>query len=176
MSITAIQNYVQGLLQGTIGAYNNSPLEAWVDPPTGTASFETPQAYILDADGEGLRQTMGYTSGFYEDVHQVYVYIQWAFAPGTQNANFAFTNLIDTIITKIRTSYTGAIFVTDPVTYQQSQLLVIGDKLRWRYLPQESIGDSGQEWLLYTSQLTFEVKEKSQYVGTTALGGEVSFS
>jgi len=175
MSLTAIQNYVQGLIQGTVGAYNNSPLEVWVDPPTGQASLETPQAYVLNADGEGVRQTMAYTSGFYEDTHQVYVYVQWAFPPGAQNANFAFTNLIDTIVNTIRTSYTGAIFITDPVTFQESQLLVIGDKFRWRYLPQQSIGDSGQEWLLYTSQLTFEVKEKVQYVGTPGVGSEVKF-
>jgi hypothetical protein len=164
MSLTAIQNYVQGLIQGTVGAYDNVPLQAWVDPPTGTASAETPQAYILNAEGEGLRQTMAYTSGFYEDVHQVFVYVEWMFPPGVQNANFAFTNLVDTIINKVRTSYTGAIFITDPVTFQESQLLVIGDKLRWRYLPQHNIGEGGQEWLDYVAQITFEVKEKVQYV------------
>ncbi len=84
MSLTATQSYVQSLLQGLVGAYNNSPLEAWVDPPVAT--------------------------GF------------------------------------------------------ESQLLVIGDKLRWRYLPQRNVGESGQEWLDYAAQLTFEVQVKEQYV------------
>jgi len=162
MSITAIQNYLQTQLQGLEGAYGGAPLEAWVDPPTpGTA--ETPQAYILAGDGEGKRQTMGGLAGYYADTHQVYVYLEWMFPPGAQNANLAFTNLMDTAIKTIRTNYLGAIFITDPATGLQSQLLVIGDKLRYKYLPQRNIGEAGQEWLDYVAQIIFEVQEKEQY-------------
>lgn len=164
MSITAVQSYVQGLIQGLVGAYNNAPLEAWVDPPVANASAETPQAYVLAADGEGVRQTMAYTSGFYRDVYQVFVYVEWILPPNTTNGNLAFTNLLDTIVTKVRTSYTGAIEISDPATGATSQLLVIGDKVRWRYLPQRNSGPSGQEWLDYVAQLTFEVQVKEQYV------------
>ncbi len=163
MGLTATQSYVQGLLQGLVGAYNGAPLEAWVDPPVADASAETPQAYILAAEGEGVRQTMAYTAGFYRDVHQVYVYLEWMMPPNSTNGNLAFTNLIDTVVAKIRTSYTGAIEITDPATGLQSQLLVIGDKIRWRYLPQRNVGESGQEWLDYAAQLTFEVQVKEQY-------------
>ncbi len=163
MSLTAIQNYVQEQIQGLVGAYNNAPLQAWVDPPVVGASAETPQAYILSAEGDGARQTMGGTTGYYQDTHQIYVYIEWMMAPNLPNGNLAFTNLIDTVITKIRTSYTGAILLTDPATGGQSQLLVIGDKLKWQYLPQRNVGEGGQEWLDYVARLTFEVKEKVQY-------------
>ncbi len=164
MGLTAVQSYVQTLIQGLVGAYNNAPLEAWVNPPSANASAETPQAYVLAADGEGVRQTMAYTSGFYRDTHQVFVYVEWMLPPDSTNGNLAFTNLLDTIIATIRTSYTGAIEITDPATGLTTQLLVIGDKVKWRYLPQRNVGESGQEWLDYLAQLTFEVQIKEQYV------------
>ena len=167
MSLTAIQNYVQTQLQGLVGAYGNQPLVAWVDAPSGIAMMETPQAYVLSAEGEGVRQTMAYTAGYYEDTHQVYVTITWAFPPNFTNANLAFTNLMDTAIARIRTNYQGAILVTDPATQAESQLLVIGDKLRWRYLPEQDLGESGQEWFGYFGQIIFEVKEKVQYLSVT---------
>lgn len=163
MGVTAVQSYVASLIQGLVGAYNNAPLEAWVDPPVANTSAETPQAYVLAADGEGVRQTMAYTAGFYRDTHQVFVYLQWTMPPNSTNGNLAFTNLVDTVISTIRTSYTGAIEITDPATGGSTQLLVIGDKVRWRYLPQHNIGESGQEWLDYAAQLTFEVQVKEQY-------------
>lgn len=167
MSLTAIQNYVAGLVDGLVGPYENPPLQAWVDPPTGLASAETPLAYILNAEGEGQRQSMAYTAGYYVDVHQVTVYVEWMFPPNAENANLAFTSLLDAIITKIRTNYQGAIFITDPATSLQSQLLVIGDRLRWRYLPQRNLGEGQAEWLDYVGQIVFEVQEKVQYVSVT---------
>lgn len=163
MSLTAVQAYVASQLQGLVGAYNNQPLEAWVEPPAANASAETPQAYVLAAELEGRRQTMAAMSGYYQDIIQVYVYLEWMMAPGLPNGNLAFTNLIDTAITTIRTNYTGAIFITDPVTSQQCQLLVIGDKLSVRYLPQHSVGEGGQEWMDYVAQIKFEVQVKEQY-------------
>lgn len=163
MSLTAVQSYVQSQLQGLVGAYNNTPLEAWVEAPPGTTSAETPQAYILAAELDGKRQTMAGTAGYYQDVLQVYVYLEWMMAPGLPNGNLAFTNLIDTAISTIRTNYTGAIFITDPATGDQCQLLVIGDKLSVRYLPQRSIGEGGQEWMDYAAQIKFEVQVKEQY-------------
>jgi len=163
VTITACQSHIQGLLQGIEGAYGGAGLEAWVDPPTpGTA--ETPQAYILAGDGDGKRQTMAGLAGYYVDTHQIYVYLEWMMPPGATNANLAFTNLMDTVIKTIRLSYTGAIFITDPATGLQSQLLVIGDKLKYKYLPQRNIGEAGQEWLDYVAQITFEVQEKTQQI------------
>ncbi len=161
MTITACQNYVQSLLQGMTSVLSNEPLEAWVDPPT-PGSAETPQAYILSADGDGRRQTMAATAGYYVDTHQIKVFLEWMMPPGSQNGNLAFTNLIDTAIKTIRQSYTGAILITDPVTGDQSQLLVIGDSLTYKYLPQPALGEGGEGWLDYIAQVTFEVKEKTQ--------------
>lgn len=163
MTITAAQNYVQEQLQGLVGSYNNAPLEAWVDPPVAIASAETPQAYILAGEGDGVRQTMGGVSGYYRDTHQIYVYLEWMMLPNLPNGNLAFTNLVDTVIKTIRTNYTGAILITDPSTGLQSQLLVIGDKLHYRYLPQRNVGEGGQEYLDYVAQVTFEVQMKEQY-------------
>jgi hypothetical protein len=82
--------------------------------------------------------------------------------PGAQNGNLAFTNLMDACISAIRESYTGAVFITDPATNQESQLLVIGDTLDYQYLPQRNLAEDQQGWLDYVAQITFEVKEKTQ--------------
>jgi hypothetical protein len=152
---------VQNELQGLVGAFNNAPVEAWVDPPTPTTA-ETPQAYILAGEGAGKRQTMAGLQGYYEDVHQIYVYLEWMLPPGAQNANLAFTNLMDSCISAIRESYEGAVFITDPATNQQSQLLVIGDKLSYKLVPPRALGEDQQGYLDYVAMITFEVKEKTQ--------------
>ena len=163
MTILACQNYVVTTIQGVEGAYGGTGLEAWVDPPVGgIASLETPQAQVLAAELAGTRQTMAALAGFYNDVHQIYVYLQWAMPPNAVNANSAFINLVDTVIQTIRESYTGAVTITDPATGFESQLLVIGDKLSNRLLPPRTIDDAGEGWLVYGDQITFEVKEKVQ--------------
>lgn len=163
MSILACQDYVANVIQGLVGAYGNEPLQAWVDPPSGgIASAETPQAYVQAASGEGKRQTMGGLTGYYLDVHQVYVFLEWMMPPNTQDGNLAFTNLIDSTISAIRESYTGAVLITDPATQQESQLLVIGDRLTYKYVPPRNLGESGEEWFDYTALITFEVQEKVQ--------------
>jgi hypothetical protein len=161
VSITACQNYLQTLLQGMTTPLSPTPMEAWLEPPVPTTA-EVPQAYILAAEGNLKRQTMGGLMGYYEDTHQIYVYLEWMLPPGTTNGNQAFTNLIDTVIATVRASYTGAIFITDPVTGLQSQLLVIGDRLAYKYLPPPNLGEGQQEYLDYVAQITFEVKEKTQ--------------
>jgi len=166
----AVVAYVQGLLQDMVGAYGNTPMVVCDDPPQGELSIETPIAYILDAEGDGKRQTMAYTSGFYEEDHQVYLMIQWALAPNslalTPSRSTAFRNLIDTAVATIRTSFTGAIPLIDPATGDDyTQLLASGQNLKWRTVPPEATESSGQTWLTFTCQITFTTTVKVQYVG-----------
>ena len=161
--ITTIQNYVQTQIQGLQGAYGGAGLEAWVDPPVGgIASLETPQAYVLATSGDGKRQTMAGLAGFYQQLHHVYVQVGWAMLANTPDGNLAFTNLLDTIIATIRANYTGAIFIPDPVTGQETQLLVIGDTLNYKYIPQMNLGEDGSSWIVYSAQIDFTVEEKIQ--------------
>lgn len=161
MTITACQAYLANELQGLTTTLTNAPLQAYVEPPT-PGSADTPLAYILSADGDGKRQTMGGLAGYYLDTHQIKVWLEWMIPPGSQNGNQAFTNLIDTVIATVRQNYAGAIFITDPVTGGESQLLVIGDKLSYRYVPQPVLGEDQQGWIDYVAQITFEVQEKTQ--------------
>ncbi len=171
--LNAVNAYVQGLLQGMVGAYNNTPMVVTDDPPEGELSLETPIAYILDAEGRGVRQTMAYTSGFYKDTHKVYVMIQWAMGPDVlalvPSRSTAFRNLIDQSIAVIRESFTGVINLTDPATGDiNTQLLALGQDLQWHLLPPQSSEQNGQSWLVFSCQITFDVETKIQYVGSPA--------
>ena len=173
MSITAVENYVATLINGAIGAYNNTPLQAWTEPPTGQATAETPQAFVTAAEYHGQRQTMGGVQGYYVEKHQIYVLVQWAINPQQDQVtrNLAFKNMIDTIINIIRTSYTGVIQITDPATGNNSQLLAIGEQIRGRILPPQST--DSPETLLFSAQLTLEAEEKVQYVANPQVPGSL---
>lgn len=168
MANAAVQSYVASLLEGLIPpGTTGPPLGIWDEPPTGQASVETPQAFVLDGGGDGVRQTMAGTQGFYQDKHEVYIYIVWASTPGTPMALVQFQALVDLVIATLRTSFTGTIFLTDPVTGddQQTQLLAMAQKISWRVLPAQNLGEGDQEWLADVAQITIDVETKEQYVG-----------
>ena len=162
MSLTAIQTYVAELIVG-IG---NPGLEVWTDPPTGQADAITPQAFMIDAEGEGVRQTMGGVYGYYTQDHSIYIMVKWAIGSEYAARNNAFTALIDLIMDTIRISYTGVIEIPDPATNRTTQLLALGQTIKWRIMPPAVV--DAEDVLLYTAQLIVDAREKVQYMDDNA--------
>lgn len=178
MSVNAVEAYLVQMVNGLTTPYTTQPLQAWTQPPVpsyGSAGdYMSPQLFVLNALGDGKRQTGGganvgagrSVAGYFLHRHTVQMFLGWAFLPNGSEPNAAtnraFKNLVDVIFTTVQCSQIP-ITVTDPDTQNQTQLLAVGEEIAWRIMPPENLGEAGQEFLLYQAQLSVIVEEKVQY-------------
>ena len=159
MSLNAVENYVQSLLQGQTSLYFD-PAQAWVMPPTFTF-LTTPQLFVWGGDFEEERHTMPRLLGEKRTLHRLSIWLQAATssdASGMGSAE-AFPLLIDAVMHTLR-STPIPVAITDPATGSGSIIQTIGERIGGKHPP--PIAASDQSTLLWhnctlTVHLTEEI-------------------
>ncbi len=84
--------------------------------------------YIWGANFSEVRQTAPRGSAFKQVTYEVSLYLFRADDPSSPTISTDFPNAIDTVLQALRTAEMP-IFIQDPVTGDQSQLLAIGEQM-----------------------------------------------
>lgn len=127
MSLNAVVTHVVTLLDGlTLHAYAQ-PLQASYGIP-GTDEITTPRCYVWGTSDVDERSEAPRIMGFRRIMYEVGLYVYVADDPSLDATPRNFSILTDDIKTALKTA-TMPIFITDPDTGEQSQLITIGEKI-----------------------------------------------
>lgn len=136
MPLNSVQLYTQSLLDGLTIPGMSTPLTAYITPPT-VEDLDGPHAYIWGGRLRGLRQTMPRGPGFKHLDWTVDIYLVYETNPDSPTVDQEFPLVVDAVMTKLWTT-TTPLFITDPTTGVQSQLLNVGEDFEFEYPPERT--------------------------------------
>lgn len=159
MPLNSVQSYVKGLLDGLpIPGPMNQTLEAFITPPS-VDELDGPKAYVWGARMVGNRQTMPRGQGFKRLTWQVDVYLTYETYPDNPSLDEEFPLIVDAVMAKAWTT-PMPLFISDPTTGLQSQILAVGEKFDFEYPPERL--PATLRMVLYTARLGLEISEAVQ--------------
>lgn len=164
MALNAVQLYVCGLLDQLQIPGVAQPLTAYVTPPT-VEDLDGPRAYVWGARMRGKRQTApritttAASAGFKRLDWVVDVYLVYETLPDSPTVDQEFPVLIDAVMNRTWTT-PMPVYITDPTTGVQSQVLQIGEEFDLEYPPERT--PATLRTLYYTCRLGLNVYEAVQ--------------
>jgi hypothetical protein len=162
MPLNSIQWHVKGLIDNLVIPGSTPTLEAFITPPT-VDTLDRPKAYVWGARMRGNRQTMprgiAPAAGFKRLTWQIDVYLSYETNPDSPSIDQEFPLIVDAVMAALW-SAPMPVFVTDPTTGLQSQLLAIGEEFEFEYPPEKV--PATLRMLYYTSRLGMTVVEAVQ--------------
>lgn len=156
--LNSIQWHVKNLLDGLVVPGTTQTLEAYITPPA-VEELDNPKAYVWGARLVGKRQTMPRGAGFKKLTWQVDVYLSYETNPDSPTVDQEFPLIIDLVMATLWAT-PMPIFITDPTTGLQSQLLEIGEEFQLEYPPERM--PATLRMLYYTARLGLTVYEAVQ--------------
>jgi hypothetical protein len=130
---------------------NTGPLTAFITPDSpDTNEAGGPRAYIWETRGDEKRRALPRnnlgqpgTGGWKDEHHALEIYLIYPQADEEPEQDSAFPGVIDAVMNALRTA-PNPVFLTDPVTGVQSQLVDLGEVMTWEYAPAMSL--AVQRW------------------------------
>lgn len=168
--LNSVQTYVKGLLDGLVIQDGIPALKAYITPPV-LDTLDGPRAYVWGGRMRGRRQSAPRVgtpaalnsgqSGFKRLDWTVDVYLNYEMNPDVPAATLDadFPLIIDAVLTKTWTT-TMPLFITDPITGVQSQILQIGEEFDLEYPPEKA--PSTLRMLYYTCRIGLDIYEAVQ--------------
>ncbi|MGH9121070.1 MAG: hypothetical protein ACRDYC_03865 [Acidimicrobiales bacterium] len=142
MTILAVQNYVQGCVDGLIVPGYPEPLKAFVKAPTpGTATLAQPMAFVWGGMGSQSRTTLPRGPGWKGTDHTVSIWIY-----GLELANLDppvsyFPSVLQTIVRALSTAKPMPAQLIDTQTGDPSYLMNLGENITWEYDVDRTMAD-----------------------------------
>ncbi len=159
MSVTAVQSYVQKLLNNlTVPAYSETPVVAYIAPPI-PGDAGVPSVFIWGGTWTERRQTAPRGKGFKEVVYNLDLWVIVVQSNERPDSDTAFPSLIEALMNVLRQTPMPT-FITDPVTNVQSQVLSVGESFEVDYSPVHTVAD--QVDVQYTAWIKATIKEAFQ--------------
>jgi hypothetical protein len=156
--LLSVQTYVKGLLDGITIPGLPTPLEAYVTPPT-IEDLDGPRAYIWGSRLRIQRQTMPRGPGFKHLSWMIDIYLSYETNPDSPTVDQEFPAIVDAVMNVLWTTQTP-LFITDPVTGVQSQLLNVGENFEFEYPPERT--PATLRMLYYSARIGMELYEAVQ--------------
>jgi hypothetical protein len=127
--LNSIQHFVKGVLDG-LATPLTSPLQAVIMPPQLADVAGSPIAYIWGGRLATARQTAPRPFGQQKLTWDISVAVTQVYDQDDETLESAFPLVLDTIMARMMTAplqHTG-VWLTDPVTQNQTQLMAIGER------------------------------------------------
>lgn len=158
MSVRAIKTWLAPYLDGLTVPTIPAPLRVRVQPRS-IERLTTPLAWIWIGESQESRLggPRGQPTGKRRVVHQLMVEVAWDIAPASNDPQ-AFDDLVNAVLWTLRRLPISGVVVTDPITHEQSQLLVIGEDLRVIQPLPDALTPQG-DVLRYLAQVITPVEE-----------------
>lgn len=158
MPLLSVQTYVKGLLDGLVIPGMTTPLQAYVTPPT-VDDLDGPKAYVWASRLRVKRQTMPRGFGFKHLGWMIDIYLVYETNPDSPTVDQEFPLIVDAVMSTLWTTETP-LFITDPVTGVESQLLDVGENLEFEYPPERL--PSTLRMLYYSARIGMQLFEAVQ--------------
>ncbi|MFF4403589.1 hypothetical protein [Streptomyces sp. NPDC001404] len=160
MPLNTVQAHLKSLLDGTVLPYDAGALSAFIAPPDPGDGMQ-PSVYIWGSIATDARQSMPRGMGFRLIAHEIDLWLIWVAPNDDPYADSAFPGILDAVVQQLRTAPMPVLNQPDPAnTGVVSDLLKIGERVRWDYAPVHSIED--QRYWVYTARIICDVTEKLQ--------------
>jgi hypothetical protein len=156
--LNSVQLYVQSLLDNLPIPGMTVPLQAYITPPT-IDDLDSPKAYVWGTRLRINRQTMPRGAGFKHLAWLIDIYLVYETNPDSPTLDQEFPLIVDAVMNKLWTT-TTPLFITDPVTGIQSQLLNVGENMEFEYPPERT--PATLRMLYYTARIGMELYEAVQ--------------
>lgn len=159
MSVFAVENYVQSILDDLASPNMPAPTQAWVAPPPVVQLTPNPQVFVWGGAWVEVRHTMPRPVANKRVTYQLAIYLQAATTndPTDAYGPSAFPVLIETVLKVLRT-VTIPIPITDSVTGDTSIIQTIGEENRVRHPTPVSGADQRMLW--HNASITTIVTEE----------------
>jgi len=156
-------NTVQQLLKGVLDQLqlpgSAGVLTAYISPPNPGNGMD-PAVYVWGSTAEDIRRSMPRGLGFRVIKHEIDLWLIWFGPADDQASDVAFPAIVDAVCQRLRVTPMPVLNAKDPLTGQNSNIEMIGERLRWDYSPVHSVED--QRWLVYTARIICDVREQVQ--------------
>lgn len=162
-----VQQFLLSLLDKLEMPYNVPASNAYITPPDPRIQAKVPAIYIWPSDGQENRSTElggtvprntgpGTPSGTKGLLHQFDIYVTWFSSNSGTQADPKFPAIVDTVMMALRYSQPNPYKATDPATGLTSDILNVGETLRYR-TGVEATND--ERWLRYDALIQCSVWE-----------------
>jgi hypothetical protein len=154
MTVNAVENYVQGLLDGLTVPQFAAPTQAYVLPPPVVMLAPNPQVFVWGGTWHEERHTLPRILGDKRITYSLSVWLQAATSndPNDEYGPTAFPILIETIAGVLRTTPIPAAII-DPDTGIASIVQTIGEKIDFAHPPPVASEDQRTLWHVATLKL-----------------------
>jgi hypothetical protein len=162
-----VQQYFRGLLDQTPMPLGLAPMAAYITPPNPGVA-EVPTLYIWDAEGEEYRETMprakpgNLTSGGMKFLdHKLEMYVTMVDYSDDVTVDNNFPACVDAVLAVLRNTLMPVLKFPDPIVPNAtSDMLWVGERMRWRLGVPRSLQDQRMLW--YVCWVQVDLKEKIQ--------------
>ncbi len=158
MPLNTVQTIIKNRLNGLELPMPGQMLRSYINPPDPGNGME-PAAYVWGSIAEDVRRSAPRGQGFRVINHEVDIWLIW-FGSSNCGDDTDFPSVIDAVCQSLRTIEMPILNAKDPKTGQNSNIEMIGERLRWDYSPVHSVED--QRFLVYTARVICDVKEQLQ--------------
>lgn len=163
MPLNSVQQYVRGVIDGISVPGQSVPLTAYVTPPV-MDKVSPPKAYVWNGRCTGARRSMPRGPAFKKLGWLVDIYLNYEtnpnrVPPGGASVDAQFPLIVDAVMLTLWQT-PMPVFITDPDTGYQSQILSIGEQFSIDYPPERSPATLRMLW--YSLLLTVMVEEDVQ--------------
>lgn len=159
--LNSLQNYLQGILDG-VTTPQTAPIQAFIMPPQIADAAGGPIAYVWGARLTAVRQTAPRIFGQQKLVWDATVSVTQAFIQDDENIETAFPLVIDQIMATLMTTplqNDSKVWLDDPITGNQTQLLSIGEHFSLDYESVHTTGSAGEGLWVFVCDLIFPTEE-----------------
>lgn len=174
MTLSAVQLYVNDLLQGTGAGLYGGTIESFITPPAPTTmEYNNPQTYVWGGTGNVVRATIpratpgtdpgtspGGSTGWKVCTYELSIWAYGLHVNGDPQADRKFPGLM-WIIEKLLMMAEMPVELTDPDTGDQSRLMNLGESFRWAYDVDRTLAD--QRSMRNAAQIICSAEEMFQF-------------
>ena len=162
--LNSVQHYVKGLLDN-LPTLMTEPIKAYVQPPQLADAAGGPVAYVWGGRLNVSRQTAPRIRGQQNFNWDVSVAVTQAFDQDAPNLESAFPLVLDQIMATVATTplQVKGVWLTDPDTGVQTQLLSIGEHFSLDYTSVATTSGAGVGLWVFAADISFPLEEKVSF-------------
>lgn len=155
MPLNSVQQYIANQLDGLAMPAALKPLKAYIMPPA-REKLSGPHAYVWGGTSRARRQTAPRLQGYKHLDWMVDIYLMYETVSTSPTIDQDFPLVVDAVLTQLWTT-TMPVFIVDPTTLLNSQIVAVGEQWDLDYPPVKALATERR--MLFEARIRMNVYE-----------------